>query len=728
MKNEVKSHIRSPFLIKLLLTIGLLICAPMFILQIFIFYSSYHTLNTQNSQYYYQKTQNLSSSFYSQLSAFRTIALKISNTNSTSIRRYANPNAPDYTAISASEELSNYLVSVPLAQELGIYYIDRKVFLDTSFYYKLENFCVSFSNNNPAVYQKIHSLFTEPFDGKYKMISSIPPGAVTPEDVRNNQMIVAIPVKMNSYTDYDAIVYFIINHESINSFLSTNAPSENYTYAIFGDTGDLLFTSNTENLSDFSSEEFGTYLSDSMQTTYDFSESSNVTAYKWADPTSSGTFITIVGESDLEENSKAFFRTMELILLVNILTTAALLCLTAYINYNPLRKLVSKITTSGQSRRISEFDQIEQVIQELDSRASDQGVVIMDYVLNDLLYGMTVKQPALERLIPNFHFRYFCAVSVICRRPTSGQSKQIADQIEEQTGCRIYITDIPNNECCLFVCLSKEAIDLDGLTASISDAVLAVLEEPGSVFAGNIVEKLDDISSSYYASQAQMGAGTSLVYGQDYPSAELHLLEHQIASGHISAAVEPLDAIFAYIHQNRHDRTLCRYVCYEVLSTYLSARKKATYPVTDEEFRELLLFKDADNLCQMLKTSMSCLEQKLSSDTRETGTRQQREIVEYVDQNFCRSDISLVTVADQFGISIYMVSRLFKNQTGAGFKEYITAKRLELASQMLADTKEPVSAIALKVGFENPTYFASLFRARYGVAPSKYRDDGVSRK
>ena len=52
----------------------------------------------------------------------------------------------------------------------------------------------------------------------------------------------------------------------------------------------------------------------------------------------------------------------------------------------------------------------------------------------------------------------------------------------------------------------------------------------------------------------------------------------------------------------------------------------------------------------------------------------------------------------------------------------------ELARQLLADTREPVSAIALKVGFENPTYFASLFRARYGVAPSKYRDDDVSRK
>ena len=68
-----------------------------------------------------------------------------------------------------------------------------------------------------------------------------------------------------------------------------------------------------------------------------------------------------------------------------------------------------------------------------------------------------------------------------------------------------------------------------------------------------------------------------------------------------------------------------------------------------------------------------------------------------------RLDISLVTIADQSGISVYMVSRLFKSQTG-------------------------VFAITRKVGFENLTYFASLFRACYGVAPLKYRDDNISRK
>ena len=72
----------------------------------------------------------------------------------------------------------------------------------------------------------------------------------------------------------------------------------------------------------------------------------------------------------------------------------------------------------------------------------------------------------------------------------------------------------------------------------------------------------------------------------------------------------------------------------------------------------------------------------------------------------------------------YMVSRLFKNQTGAGFKEYITARRLEQAARLLLGTRDSVSSIAAQVGFESPAYFTSLFRARYGKTPSRYRDDG----
>ena len=53
--------------------------------------------------------------------------------------------------------------------------------------------------------------------------------------------------------------------------------------------------------------------------------------------------------------------------------------------------------------------------------------------------------------------------------------------------------------------------------------------------------------------------------------------------------------------------------------------------------------------------------------------------------------------------------------------QYITARRLELARRLLAETERPISEICLAVGFESLGSFSWLFRRKVGVAPSEYR-------
>ena len=55
----------------------------------------------------------------------------------------------------------------------------------------------------------------------------------------------------------------------------------------------------------------------------------------------------------------------------------------------------------------------------------------------------------------------------------------------------------------------------------------------------------------------------------------------------------------------------------------------------------------------------------------------------------------------------------------------ITAKRLELACRLLITTNDNISVIAQNSGFENPMYFASIFKAHYGMTPTKFRESAV---
>ena len=96
-------------------------------------------------------------------------------------------------------------------------------------------------------------------------------------------------------------------------------------------------------------------------------------------------------------------------------------------------------------------------------------------------------------------------------------------------------------------------------------------------------------------------------------------------------------------------------------------------------------------------------------------------LLEYVNENFRSSSLCLTSVADHMGSSIYAISRTFKELTGVGFREYITGKRLQYACHLLGTSDKTIWEIATECGFENATYFTTVFRREYGTPPSRYR-------
>ena len=97
-------------------------------------------------------------------------------------------------------------------------------------------------------------------------------------------------------------------------------------------------------------------------------------------------------------------------------------------------------------------------------------------------------------------------------------------------------------------------------------------------------------------------------------------------------------------------------------------------------------------------------------------------LLKYVDENFSDSALCLTSVADHMDASIYAISRAFKECTGVGFKDYVTGKRLQYACTLLQTTDHTIFEIAEECGFENSTYFTTVFRREFGTPPSKYRN------
>lgn len=83
--------------------------------------------------------------------------------------------------------------------------------------------------------------------------------------------------------------------------------------------------------------------------------------------------------------------------------------------------------------------------------------------------------------------------------------------------------------------------------------------------------------------------------------------------------------------------------------------------------------------------------------------------------------ITLSGLAERFPVSKYHLQRLFKKHIGQSPAEYLNGVRLVRAKELLRTTELPVSEIAYRVGVENVSYFISMFRAKEGTTPQKYR-------
>ena len=73
------------------------------------------------------------------------------------------------------------------------------------------------------------------------------------------------------------------------------------------------------------------------------------------------------------------------------------------------------------------------------------------------------------------------------------------------------------------------------------------------------------------------------------------------------------------------------------------------------------------------------------------------------------------------GCSRYHFLRIFRRATGVTPHQWILRVRLREAAKRIVTTREPITAIALDVGFEDLSNFIRSFRAEFGVSPRIYR-------
>ena len=86
----------------------------------------------------------------------------------------------------------------------------------------------------------------------------------------------------------------------------------------------------------------------------------------------------------------------------------------------------------------------------------------------------------------------------------------------------------------------------------------------------------------------------------------------------------------------------------------------------------------------------------------------------------------LEPLAQTLNVSPFYLSKLFKEETGDTFINYLTSMRLEKAKKLLKDSSMIIKEITAGVGYNDQNYFSKLFKQRFGVSPTEYRAKATS--
>ena len=104
------------------------------------------------------------------------------------------------------------------------------------------------------------------------------------------------------------------------------------------------------------------------------------------------------------------------------------------------------------------------------------------------------------------------------------------------------------------------------------------------------------------------------------------------------------------------------------------------------------------------------------------------EIKRVMDEDMSDPDFSLVALAGKINLSAGYLSGLFKQIFGIPFQDYLIKARLDRAKILLLTTSSKVYEIAAQAGFEDPNYFSSSFKKRFGQTPNQFRDSPVDNR
>ncbi len=443
----------------------------------------------------------------------------------------------------------------------------------------------------------------------------------------------------------------------------------------------------------------------------------------------------------LHKSESAMAKSMQkettyLMLVLSALAIATILCalLAVWYNYRPIRQVISEVDTESKaSDSKSEIHFLYDAYfhqksekQKLETRVDLQRKMILDRIYKCLLNGRPLSNQEFELL----HWQNSCFFVAAADSMDVGMLEPDTIQWLDDTH-HIRVVNMKTDRLYAFICFVNDNSRQEQMR--LTQLIMRTLISGARLGVSRVYQTMDDFRTAYtestLAEQSTLESG--IYYIDDLPSRQGTLffennfdtmqLINQLHN-HDEAAVDGVRRMMKNIEWNVPEKNMRLYSEFRLMEYLRSALSKVGILYDETHFAYIMGIQDhtqrADALCLLIKESLKQREEQLLIEKDQLA----QEMLLYIEEHYCNSELSLEMLAERFEMSVTSVSKAFKDVTGSNFKKYVNERRLTQAKLLLDTTRDSVAAVAQKVGFSSASYFIQVFKSAEGITPANWRE------
>lgn len=450
------------------------------------------------------------------------------------------------------------------------------------------------------------------------------------------------------------------------------------------------------------------------------------------------------------------------ICLLAILIGIILSGILARANYSPIKRLTAKIrgllgqapehVTNAYRLIDTAFVKLNDKVNSLEETLEANSSVIKHNVVLNLLHNCYTREEWVEELpflgLSSEYNRYCClildsseAFARLSSRNMQYAVYRIINELEAASlpDSRIIAEALPDKKVVIIVCANQES---DELLEQISQFVISEGKEQlrldVQISWGCWVQEMTDVHRSYNEAQTLMKYAyflpeTTILRDRklldrensldEIPQAILAKIKDKLHARQPQELETAVEQLVAAMREGMYSADHCRFILVNTVFVYSDYLKSVRYKHPEQEnpdlYNQYALLHNVRSFQNWLVDSATAFIAYMEKRNSGRAVSSIEAAKQYIHDHLSE-DLSLEAVSAKVVLSPKYLSKLFKEEIGVTYTDYVTSQRMERAKALLVKNKMTIEQIANTVGYATAAYFIKKFKEMHGCTPGNY--------